>query len=91
MRFQERCARWLLQTHDRVTADTFPLTHEFLAQMLGVHRPTVSVAAGILQEAASIEYNRGIITIKNRRVEAASCPCYKLIKCEYDRLLNNKG
>ena len=48
---QERCARWLLQTHDRMDGDVFPLTHEFLAQMLGVHRPTVSIAAGMLQKA----------------------------------------
>jgi CRP-like cAMP-binding protein len=59
---QERCARWLLQTHDRTEADTFPLTHEFLAQMLGVHRPTVSIAAGMLQKAGLIEYRRGVVT-----------------------------
>src|SRR5215472_13406829 len=60
---QERCARWLLQTHDRTETDTFPLTHEFLSQMLGVHRPTVSIAAGMLQKAGLIEYRRGVITI----------------------------
>jgi CRP-like cAMP-binding protein len=88
---QERCARWLLQTHDRVSGDTFPLTHEFLGQMLGVHRPTVSVAAGILQKAGLIEYTRGMITIIDRKgLENASCPCYRLITNEYDRLLNHK-
>jgi CRP-like cAMP-binding protein len=88
---QERCARWLLLTHDRVSGDSFPLTQEFLAQMLGVHRPTVSVAAGMLQKAGLIEYVRGTITIVDRKgLEAASCRCYKLITQEYDRLLNNK-
>jgi len=85
---QERCARWLLQTHDRVDGDTFPMTHEFLAQMLGVHRPTVSVAAAMLQKAGLIDYARGRLTIINRDgLEAASCPCYGIIKEEYDRLL----
>src|SRR5262249_39596239 len=62
---QERCARWLLQTHDRVDGDSFPLTHEFLSQMLGVHRPTVSVAAAMLQKAGLIDYTRGQVTIVN--------------------------
>jgi CRP-like cAMP-binding protein len=86
---QERCARWLLQTHDRVEGDRFPLTQEFLSQMLGVHRPTVSVAAGMLQQAGLIRYTRGQITILDRAgLEAASCSCYRTIKDEYDRLLN---
>jgi CRP-like cAMP-binding protein len=86
---QERCARWLLQTHDRVDSDTFPLTQEFLAQMLGVHRPTVSVAAAMLQNAGFIEYTRGNITVVNRKgLETASCSCYRTIKDEYDRLLD---
>lgn len=85
---QERCARWLLQTHDRVDGDRFPLTQEFLGQMLGVHRPTVSVAAGMLQKAGLIDYGRGQITVVNRKgLEAASCSCYRMIKDEYDRLL----
>jgi CRP-like cAMP-binding protein len=89
---QERCARWLLQTHDRVDSDSFPLTQEFLAQMLGVHRPTVTVAAGILQKAGLIDYTRGSVTIVNRKgLEAASCNCYRLIAAEYERLLNSKG
>jgi CRP-like cAMP-binding protein len=86
---QERCARWLLQTHDRVEGDSFPLTHEFLAQMLGVHRPTVSVAASMLQKAGLIDYTRGQITIVDRKgLEAASCSCYYIVKEEYDRLLD---
>lgn len=85
---QERCARWLLQTHDRVDGDSFPLTHEFLGQMLGVHRPTVSIAAGMLQKAGLITYARGIITIIDRPgLEGASCSCYRFIEREYKRLL----
>jgi CRP-like cAMP-binding protein len=85
---QERCARWLLQTHDRVDGDTFQLTQEFLAQMLGVNRPTVSVAAGMLQQAGLISYTRGVITVKKRKgLEEASCSCYRTITREYDRLL----
>jgi CRP-like cAMP-binding protein len=89
---QERCARWLLQTHDRVEGDSFPLTHEFLGQMLGVHRPTVSIAAAMLQKAGLISYTRGIITILDRAgLEAASCSCYRLIVREYDRLIGARG
>jgi len=85
---QERCARWLLQTHDRVDEDSFPLTQEFLAQMLGVHRPTVTVAAGMLQKAGLIDYSRGNITVRDRAaLERASCPCYRFITQEYDRLV----
>jgi CRP-like cAMP-binding protein len=86
---QERCARWLLQTHDRVDGDSFPMTQEFLSQMLGVHRPTVSVAAAMLQKAGLIDYMRGQITVADRKgLEAASCSCYRIIREEYDRLLN---
>jgi CRP-like cAMP-binding protein len=85
---QERCARWLLHTHDRVDGDSFPLTHEFLGQMLGVHRPTVSIAAGMLQKAGLIRYVHGVVTIVDRAgLEAASCNCYRLITREYERLL----
>lgn len=86
---QERCARWLLQTHDRVDGDSFPMTQEFLSQMLGVHRPTVSVAAAMPQKAGLIDYMRGQITVADRKgLEAASCSCYRIIREEYDRLLN---
>ena len=85
---QERCARWLLQCDDRIKGNRFSLTQEFLGQMLGVHRPTVSIAAGMLQEAGLIEYSRGTITIRDRKgLEKASCNCYRLIRKEYDRLL----
>jgi CRP-like cAMP-binding protein len=85
---QERCARWLLHTHDRVNGDSFMLTHEFLSQMLGVHRPTVSISARMLQQAGFIRYTRGHVEIIDREgLETASCPCYRLIADQYDRLL----
>lgn len=84
----ERCARWLLMTHDRVSSDQYPLTQEFLAQMLGVRRASVNAAASILQRAGYIRYSRGTITIVDReRLESASCECYRIIRDEYDRLL----
>jgi CRP-like cAMP-binding protein len=84
----ERCARWLLMTHDRVKDDSFLLTQEFLAQMLGVHRPTVSLAASMLQKAGYIQYARGVITVTDRKgLEAASCDCYRSINREYERLV----
>lgn len=84
----QRCARWLLMTHDRVGADQFSLTQEFLAQMLGVRRATVSEVASRLQREELIQYSRGLITILNRpALEATSCECYAIVKQEYDRLL----
>jgi CRP-like cAMP-binding protein len=85
---EQRCARWLLMTHDRVASDRYLLTQEFLGQMLGVHRPRVSRAAGALQKAGLIRYVRGRITVLDRAgLEAASCECYRVIRAEYDRLL----
>lgn len=85
---QERCARWLLHTHDRVGGDSFMLTQEFLSQMLGVHRPTVSIAARMLQQAGLIRYVRGQIEVTDREgLEAAACSCYRMITEEYARLL----
>ncbi len=86
---QERCARWLLMTHDRVMQDQFELTHEFLAQMLGVRRATVSEIAGALQDAGIIRYARGTMTILDRAaLEERSCECYRIIRDEYARLLS---
>jgi CRP-like cAMP-binding protein len=82
-----RCARWLLTTHDRVTGDKYALTQEYLAMMLGVTRPSVSAAAGALQKAGLIRYSRGVITILDREgLEAASCECYRIIEDEFRRL-----
>jgi CRP-like cAMP-binding protein len=84
----ERCARWLLISHDRVGRETFELTQEILSTMLGVHRPAVSVAAGTLQKAGLIRYTRGRITIKNRlELEEASCECYRVVADEFCRVL----
>jgi CRP-like cAMP-binding protein len=84
----ERCARWLLMTRDRVGGDTFGLTQEFLGQMLGERRPTVSRVASRLQERGMIRYSRGHITILDRaRLEQISCPCYRVIRGEYDAML----
>jgi len=84
----ERCSRWLLLTHDRVGDREFPLTQEFLAQMLGVRRASVSVAAGALQDAGLISYSRGRVTILDREgLESASCECYGIIRSEFERLL----
>lgn len=85
---QQRCAKWMLMTHDRVGHDTFPMTQEFLALMLGVRRPSVTIAAGALQETGAISYHRGSVTVLNRAgLEAAACECYRVTREEYDRLL----
>jgi CRP-like cAMP-binding protein len=84
-----RLARWLLMTNDRLGAEEFPLTQEFLSNMLGVRREGVSKAAGALQAAKLIRYSRGMITVLNRRgLEAKSCQCYAIIKAETDAYLN---
>ena len=83
----ERCARWLLMTADRCGVDEFPLTQEFLAIMLGVRRPSVTVAAGVLQQAGLIRYRRGILTIIDReRLEASACEDYRLTRDIYERM-----
>jgi CRP-like cAMP-binding protein len=84
---EQRCCRWLLMTHDRVDADQFDLSHEFLAIMLGVRRQTVTVVAGQLQAAGLIRYSHGHMEILNRAgLEAASCACYGVVRSAYDRL-----
>lgn len=89
---EERLCRWLLMTHDRVGEDYFPLTHEFLGQMLGVRRAGVSVAAAILQKAGYIRYSRGKITILDRAgMEDSACECYRIVKAEFDRLLGGNS
>jgi len=85
---EERCARWLLMTHDRVEGDAFPLTHEFLAFMLGVRRAGVTVAMGMLQDANLVRYTRGRVQILDRAgLEGASCECYRVVRAHFDRLL----
>jgi CRP-like cAMP-binding protein len=84
---EERCARWLLMSHDRRDGEALSLTHEYLAEMLGVCRSTVSVAAGALQRAGLIRYRRGAIRVLDRRgLERASCECYHVIRNHYEQL-----
>jgi CRP-like cAMP-binding protein len=78
---EQRLARWLLMCQDRVDSDLLPITHEFLAQMLGTGRPSVSLAAGILQRAGLIENLRGTVKILNRvELEESACECYRAIQ-----------
>lgn len=84
----QRCARWLLMTQDRVEGSEFMLTQEFLAQMLGERRPTVSRVASTLRDRRLIAYSRGRITVLDReRLEEAACPCYRIIRDEYESVL----
>ena len=84
----QRLARWLLMAHDRAEGDNFPMTHEFLGMMLGVRRAGVTVAAGVLQRAGFIRYDRGRIEVTDRAgLEAATCECYGVVRRAYERLL----
>jgi CRP-like cAMP-binding protein len=85
---EKRLCRWLLLCHDRVQSDELRMTQQFIANMLGERRESVTVAAGCLQDAGLIQYARGHIKIINRKgLEAAVCECYPIVKTEFDRLL----
>jgi CRP-like cAMP-binding protein len=85
---QERCSRWLLMTHDRVGRDSFELSHEFLAMMLGVRRQSVTVVAGALQAAGLIRYKHGQLEVRDRAgLEAATCECYAIVRDRFESLL----
>lgn len=89
----QRCARWLLHTHDRVGADEgrneFPLTHQFLSQMLGVRRATITEAMRVLDAAGAVSYVRGRVVVRDRAtLERTACECYAIITREFDRLLS---
>lgn len=84
---EERCARWLLMAHDRAQRDTFDMTQDFLAEMLGVHRPSVTIVARNMQTAGLIRYSRGVLTVTDRKgLERASCECYGIVKHAFDEL-----
>ncbi len=77
----QRLARWLLMCQDRVDSESLPLTHEFLAQMLGSGRPAVSLAAAMLEELGAVEQMRGAIKVVNRKqLESAACECYRVVQ-----------
>jgi CRP-like cAMP-binding protein len=81
---EQRLARWLLMTQDRMESGSLPITHDFLATMLGTDRSTVSLAAGVLQKKGLIEYTRGAVKIVNRvKLEDSACECYRVIQ-QYD-------
>jgi CRP-like cAMP-binding protein len=85
---ERRCVRWLLTVHDLIEQDAIALTHELLATMLGVHRSTVTLVLGTLQRSGLVEEERGRIVIhERRRLETASCECYRLMRDEQRRLL----
>ncbi len=87
---KQRLARWLLMTQDRVDSELLPITHDFLATMLGTDRPTVSLAAGVLQKKKLIVYTRGAVKIVNRKkLEDSACECYGVIQ-QYDGELGLK-
>jgi CRP-like cAMP-binding protein len=85
---EHRLCRWILMSQDRVASDVVALTQDFLAHMLGVRRASVSIAAGILQKAGLIRYNRGEIEVLDRSgLEQGACECYEVVRKEYERLL----
>ncbi len=82
---EQRLARWLLMAEDSAAAPTLNITHDFLATMLGTDRPSVTLAAGLLQKAGLIEYGRGSVRITNRsQLESFACECYAVIR-DYTR------
>jgi CRP-like cAMP-binding protein len=88
---EARAARWLLTTSDQVDRDQFPLTQEFIAQMLGVRRSTVSEIARRIQAQGMIRYSRGLITITNRsQLERTACGCYSIVKAELDAIRHQR-
>jgi CRP-like cAMP-binding protein len=85
---EQRLARWLLMAHDRVGSDEFPMTQDFLAMMLCVHRPGITVAAGQLQQSGYIRYGRGRIAVVDRvGLESAACECYDTVRRRFGHLV----
>ncbi|HEY4540828.1 MAG TPA: Crp/Fnr family transcriptional regulator [Noviherbaspirillum sp.] len=89
---EQRFARWVLMSHDRVKSNEFQLTQEFLADMLGVYRPSVSLVARAFQQAGLLRYNRGIMTILDRKgLEEICCECYGVVRQRYERTFGPPG
>lgn len=89
---EQRCARWLLMTRDRVDEPRFNLTQEFIAQMLGVRRATVNPILAGFQKAGMIRYRQGVMEIVNaRKLEKVSCECYRIVRKEYRKLTKADG
>jgi CRP-like cAMP-binding protein len=85
---EQRCARWLLMCDDQTEHDPFELTQEYIAEMLGVRRSTVTVVAGTLQQAGLIHYRRGVIEVLDRLgLEITACECYRIVRDGYERAL----
>jgi CRP-like cAMP-binding protein len=85
---EQRLARWLLFVHDRLDRDTFPITQEALAQMIGTDRVSITRAVKKLKEAGLLEYGRGKVTLRDReRLESTCCECYRAMKSAYDAIL----
>ena len=88
---EQRLARWLLMALDRADGSKLVLTQEFMAMMLGVHRPSVTVTAGILQRGGSITYSNGVVTVLDRaRLEASACECYAAVRQRFESVLGLK-
>ncbi|HEY1233553.1 MAG TPA: Crp/Fnr family transcriptional regulator [Candidatus Binatia bacterium] len=86
----ERLCRWLKMVYDRVQRETFTMRQEFMAQMLGVHRPAVSIAANVLQNAGLIRYSRGNMEILNAEgLQEGACECYGIVDNQFNRLFGN--
>jgi CRP-like cAMP-binding protein len=81
----QRCSRWLLMMHDRAEADTFPVTQQFLAEMIGARRPSISLAVQELRDTGAISYVRGVLTVEDRGLlERAACECYARVRRQAD-------
>ena len=89
---EARLARWLLRSRDLQGSDDLPFTQEFIAEMMGVRRTSVSVVANTLQQAGLVRYSRGHIRILNLEgLRASACECYETVKAHSDRLLGGQG
>ena len=87
---EQRFARWLLMTQDRIERTSLPLTHEFLGNMLGSTRSTVTIAAGILQRAGILEYKRGNLIVKDRvGLQEIACECYGILAHQFQVYLRH--